>query len=185
MKILVTGANGFVGKNLIAELQNRGYNEIFVFDVDTDPTYLDLYCKDAQFVYHLAGVNRPKDPNQFMEVNCGFLSTLLETLKKYKNTCPIMMSSSIQAALDNPYGRSKKAGEDLLFEYGRVTGAKTLVYRFPNIFGKWCQPNYNSVVATFCYNIARDLRIDVHDPLKVIRLAYIDDVVNELIVALN
>lgn len=185
MKILVTGAKGFIGKNLIAELRNRKYNDIFEYDIDTDSTLLDGYCKEADFVFHLAGVNRPKEQVEFMEGNFGFTSKLLDTLKSYNNTCPVMISSSIQAVLDNPYGKSKKAGEDLLFEYGREVGAKVLVYRFPNVFGKWCRPNYNSAVATFCYNIARDLPITVNDPSVVMNLVYIDDVVEELINALE
>ncbi len=185
MNILVTGAKGFIGKNLIAELKNRKYTDIFEYDKDTDPSLLDKYCKEADYIFHLAGVNRPKDQSEFMEGNYGFTSTLLGTLKKYKNTCPIMISSSIQAKLDNPYGKSKKAGEDLLFEYGKETGAKVLVYRFPNVFGKWCRPNYNSAIATFCHNIARDLPITVNDPGVVMNLVYIDDVVEELINALN
>lgn len=185
MNILVTGSNGFIGKNLIAELRNRKYNNIFEFDKDTDSNLLDVYCKDADFVFHLAGVNRPKDQTEFMTGNFGFTSTLLDTLKKYKNTSPIMISSSIQAELNNPYGESKKAGEDLLFQYSKETGAKVLVYRFPNVFGKWCQPNYNSAIATFCYNIAHDLPIKVNDSSVMMSLVYIDDVVDELINALN
>ena len=185
MKILITGAKGFIGKNLIAELKNRDYTNIFEYDIDTNPDLLDKYCKEANFVFHLAGVNRPKDESEFMEGNFGFTSTLLEKLKKYNNTCPVMISSSIQAKLDNPYGRSKKAGEDLLFDYSKETGAKVLVYRFPNVFGKWCRPNYNSAVATFCHNIARDLPINVNDPKVVLNLVYIDDLVNELINALE
>lgn len=185
MRILVTGAKGFIGKNLIAEMKNRKYTNIFEYDIDTAPSPLEEYCKTADFVFHLAGVNRPKNQSEFMEGNFGFTSTLLSTLKKYKNTCPIMISSSIQAELDNPYGKSKKAGEDLLFEYGEKTGTKVLVYRFPNVFGKWCRPNYNSAIATFCYNIARDLPITVNDPSVVMNLVYIDDVVKELINALN
>lgn len=185
MKILVTGAKGFIGKNLIAELRNRKYDDIFEFDRDTDPSLLDEYCKEANFVFHLAGVNRPKEQSEFMEGNFGFTSDLLDSLKKYNNTCPVMISSSIQAELDNPYGESKKAGEDLLFAYGKETGAKVLVYRFPNVFGKWCRPNYNSAVATFCNNIAHDLPIQVNDPSVVMNLVYIDDVVNELINALE
>lgn len=185
MKILVTGAKGFIGKNLIAELNNQKYNDIFEYDMDTDPTLLDKYCKEADFIFHLAGVNRPKEQSEFMEGNFGFTSTLLATLSEYKNNCPILISSSIQAELDNPYGKSKKAGEDLLFRYGAETGAKVLVYRFPNVFGKWCRPNYNSAVATFCHNIAHDLPITVNDPSVVMNLVYIDDVVEELINALN
>ncbi|SHI53377.1 capsular polysaccharide biosynthesis protein CapF [Lutispora thermophila] len=185
MKILVTGAKGFIGKNLVAELKNRKYDDILEYDKETDPSLLGNYCKEADFVFHLAGVNRPKEQSEFMEGNFGFTSTLLNTLKKYKNKCPVMMSSSTQAKLDNPYGKSKKAGEDLLFDYSRETGVKVLIYRFPNVFGKWCKPNYNSAVATFCYNIAHDLPITVNDPSVVMNLVYIDDVVNELVNALE
>lgn len=185
MNILVTGSNGFIGKNLIAELNNRGYTDIFEFDKDTKSSLLDDYCKKADFVFHLAGVNRPKEQSEFMEGNFGFTSELLNTLKKHSNTSPIMISSSIQAKLENPYGESKKAGEDLLFKYSEETGAKVLIYRFPNVFGKWSKPNYNSAVATFCYNVARELDITVNDPSVVMNLVYIDDVVNELINALE
>lgn len=185
MKILVTGAKGFIGKNLIVELRNRKYTEIFEYDRDTNPSLLDEYSKKANFVFHLAGVNRPKEQSEFMEGNFGFTSDLLNSLKKHNNTCPVMISSSIQAELDNPYGESKKAGEDLLFAYGKETRSKVLVYRFPNVFGKWCRPNYNSAVATFCHNIAHDVSIQVNDPSVVMNLVYIDDVVNELINALD
>ena len=196
MNILVTGAKGFIGRNLIETLHNirDGKDKsfgietditVYEYDVDTDPALLDLYCKNADFIFHLAGVNRPQDPKEFMEGNFGFTSTLLDALKKYNNTCPIMISSSIQAALDNPYGESKKAGEDLLFSYSKETGAKVYVYRFPNVFGKWCRPNYNSAVATFCHNIAHDLPIKVNDPTVMMTLVYIDDVITELIAALN
>lgn len=185
MKILVTGAKGFIGKNLIAELKNRNYIEIFEYNRDTDPSLLDEYCKEADFVFHLAGVNRPKEQSEFMKGNFEFTSDLLNSLKKHNNTCPVMISSSIQAKLDNPYGKSKKAGEDLLFAYGKETGAKVLVYRFANVFGKWCRPNYNSAVATFCHNIAHDLPIQVNDRSVEMNLVYIDDVVNELINALE
>ena len=185
MKILVTGAMGFIGKNLIAELRNRKYDDIFEYDRDTDSSLLDEFCKEADFVFHLAGVNRPKEQSEFMEGNFGFTSDLLNSLKKHNNACPVMISSSIQAELNNPYGESKKAGEDLLLDYGVETGAKVLVYRFPNVFGKWCRPNYNSAVATFCHNIAHDLPIQVNDPNLVMNLVYIDDVVNELIEALE
>ncbi|MBF4695141.1 capsular polysaccharide biosynthesis protein CapF [Fusibacter ferrireducens] len=185
MKILVTGATGFVGKNLIAELRNRKYDNIFEFDKETDPNLLDYYCKKADFVFHLAGVNRPKEQSEFMEGNFTFTSELLNTLKKYNNTCPVMISSSIQAELDNPYGKSKKAGEKLLLDYGEETDAKILVYRFANVFGKWCRPNYNSVVATFCHNIAHNLPIKVNDSSVIMSLVYIDDVVDELICALE
>jgi UDP-2-acetamido-2,6-beta-L-arabino-hexul-4-ose reductase len=185
MKILITGAKGFIGKNLVAELKNRKYTDIFEYDRETDHSLLEEYCKKADFVFHLAGVNRPKEETEFMEGNFGFTSTLLNTLRKYNNNCPVMISSSIQAELENPYGKSKKAGEDLLFNYGKETGAKVLIYRFPNVFGKWCRPNYNSAVATFCHNIARDLPITVNDPSVVMNLVYIDDVVVELINALE
>lgn len=185
MKILVTGSKGFIGKNLIAELRNQNYNDIFEYSRESNESLLDEYCKEADFVFHLAGVNRPKDQSEFMDGNYGFTSTLLEMLKKHQNTCPIMISSSIQAELDNPYGISKKAGEDLLFEYSKETGAKVLVYRYPNVFGKWCRPNYNSAVATFCHNIAHGLPITVNDPNVVLNLVYIDDVMEELINALR
>lgn len=196
MNILVTGAKGFIGKNLIATLHNIADGKdksfgidsdltVFEYDIDTDASLLDAYCKNADFVFNLAGVNRPQDPKEFMEGNFGFASTLLETLKKYNNNCPIMISSSIQAALNNPYGESKKAGEDLMFAYGKETGAPIFVYRFPNVFGKWCRPNYNSAVATFCNNIANDLPITVNDPSVDMTLVYIDDVVAELIAALK
>ena len=195
MKILVTGAKGFVGKNLIATLNNIrtgkdksfGLSEditIYEYDIDSNPALLDAYCTDCDFVFNLAGVNRPKDQKEFMEGNFGFASTLLDTLKKHGNNCPIMISSSIQAELDNPYGQSKKA-EDLIFSYGGETGAQVYVYRFPNVFGKWCRPNYNSAVATFCNNIANDLPIQVNNPSVTMRLVYIDDVVAELILALQ
>ncbi len=195
MNILITGANGFVGRNLVTSLENiqegkdRTRNiqidNIFEFDLDTPKEVLDEYCKLADFVFHLAGVNRPKDEKEFMNGNFGFTSKLLDCLKKHNNRAPIMISSSIQASLDNPYGKSKKAGEDLIFEYGRENGIKTLVYRFPNLFGKWCRPNYNSVVATFCHNIANDLEITVNDRSHMMTLCYIDDVVCELINALS
>ncbi|MDF0727061.1 capsular polysaccharide biosynthesis protein CapF [Cytobacillus sp. S13-E01] len=185
MKILVTGAKGFIGKNLIAELRNQNYTDIFELCRETDPELLEKYCKEADFVFHLAGVNRPKDQSEFMDGNYGFTSTLLETLKKHQNSCPVMISSTIQAELDNPYGISKKAGEDLLLEYSKETGAKVLVYRLPNVFGKWCRPNYNSAVATFCHNVAHDLPINVNDPTVVMNLIYIDDVLEEFINALN
>lgn len=196
MNILVTGAKGFIGRNLIATLHNiadgkdRSFGldtdlTVFEYDIDTDPILLDGYCKNSDFVFHLAGVNRPQDPKEFMEGNFGFTSTLLETLKKHQNNCPIMISSSIQASLQNPYGESKKAGEDLMFAYSKETGAPVYVYRFPNVFGKWCRPNYNSAVATFCNNIANDLPITVNDPSVMMTLVYIDDVVSELIGALK
>lgn len=196
MNILVTGAKGFIGRNLISQLHNiqsgkaKNYNiandiKIFEYDIDSDPLELDVYCKNVDFVFNLAGVNRPKEQSDFMKGNFGFASILLDTLKKYKNTCPIMVSSSIQAALNNPYGESKMAGEELMFEYSKETGAKVFVYRFPNVFGKWCRPNYNSAVATFCNNIACGLPIQVNDTNIVLNLVYIDDVVNELIAALS
>ena len=197
MNILVTGANGFVGRNLVSQLENIGSGKarnyaiageelhVLCYDVDSDPAALEEYCRRADFVFNLAGVNRPEDPSEFMKGNFGFASLLLDTLKKCGNSCPVMISSSTQAALDNPYGESKRAGEELLFEYGRETGAKVLVYRFPNVFGKWCRPNYNSAVATFCHNIAHGLPIRVNDPSVVMHLVYIDDVVDELIGALS
>ncbi len=196
MKILVTGAKGFVGKNLVAQFNNikdgkaRCYGDlkvdaVYEYDIDSTIEELDAFCKDCDFVFNLAGVNRPQNQEEFMQGNFGFASTLLDTLKKYDNKCPIMISSSTQAALDNPYGESKRAGEKLMFEYSQETGAKVLVYRFPNLFGKWCRPNYNSAVATFCNNIANDLPIQVNDPKVVLNLVYIDDLVEEMIVALK
>lgn len=200
MNILITGAAGFVGKNLTAALQSikdgkdRTHpgitiDELYLYDVDTDPSLLEEYCEKADFVIHLAGVNRPKDPKEFMEGNFGFSSRLLETLKKYRNTCPVVLSSSIQATCigryDSEYGRSKKAGEELFFNYAKETGAKVLVYRFPNLFGKWCRPNYNSVVATFCHNIANDLPITVNDRSVQLELLYIDDLIEEMLCALE
>jgi len=181
----VTGAKGFIGKNLICELKNQGYTEIFEYDIDSDVKVLDEYCKDADFVFHLAGVNRPKENKEFMEGNYGFTTKILECLEKYDNFCPVMLSSSIQAELDNAYGISKKAGEELLIRYGENTGAKILIYRFPNVFGKWCRPNYNSVIATFCNNIAWGKGIVVNDPGVVLNLVYVDDVVAELVNAMN
>lgn len=185
MKILVTGANGFIGKNLIAELRNQKYTDIFQFDTDTKEELLDEYCRECDFIFHLAGVNRPQNQEEFMEGNFGFTSTLLDLLKKHNNKAPVMISSSIQAALDNPYGQSKKAGEDLIFSYSKDSGAKVLVYRFPNVFGKWCRPNYNSAVATFCNNIAHDIPVTVNDGSVIMNLVYIDDLVDELINALK
>jgi UDP-2-acetamido-2,6-beta-L-arabino-hexul-4-ose reductase len=185
MKILVTGANGFIGKNLIVELRKRNYDDICEFDVDTNIDLLDKYCKECNYIFHLAGVNRPQNQEDFMTGNFGFTSTLLDMLKKNNNSCPIMLASSVQAKLDNPYGKSKKAGEDLLFAYSKETGAKVKIFRFPNVFGKWCRPNYNSAVATFCHNIAHDYPISISDPELQMTLVYIDDVVNELIDSLK
>lgn len=200
MNILVTGAKGFVGKNLVAQLHNiqdgkaRWYPvgsdlKVFEYDIDSDPAELETYCKNADFVFNLAGVNRPKDQSEFMKGNFGFASTLLDTLKKYGNKCPVMLSSSIQATLigrygTSDYGKSKLAGEELFFDYSKETGAKVLIYRFPNLFGKWCRPNYNSAVATFCNNIANDLPIQVNDRATELELLYIDDLVDEMIYAL-
>lgn len=201
MKILVTGAKGFVGKNLCCQLNNikegkaRCYgdlqvDEVFEYDIDSTPEQLDNWCGECDFVFNLAGVNRPKDNDEFMKGNYGFASTLLDTLKKHHNTCPVMLSSSQQASLtgrfgNSEYGRSKKAGEDLFLEYGKETGAKVLVYRFPNLYGKWCRPNYNSAIATFCNNIANDLPIQVNDRSVQMEVLYIDDLVEEMICALN
>ena len=201
MKILVTGAKGFVGKNLCAQLNNikdgkaKCYGHlvvdaVYAYDIDSTPEELDAYCRDCDFVFNLAGVNRPQNQEEFMQGNFGFASTLLDTLKKYQNNCPVMISSSIQATLagrfgTSEYGKSKKAGEELMFQYGEETGAKVLVYRFPNLFGKWCRPNYNSAVATFCHNMAHDLPITVNDPSVELELLYIDDLVEEMIAALK
>lgn len=201
MNVLVTGAKGFVGKNLVCNLRNiaEGKNrtrpkltigEIYEYDLDTDPALLDKLCAGADFVFNLAGVNRPKDQSEFMEGNFGFASDLLEKLKKHGNKCPVMLSSSIQATLigrygQSDYGKSKLAGEELFFEYSRETGAPILVYRFPNLFGKWCRPNYNSVVATFCNNIANDLPIQVNDRSTELEFVYIDDLVEEMLDALE
>lgn len=201
MKILVTGAKGFVGKNLCCQLNNikegkaRCYgdlqvDEVFEYDIDSTPEQLDSWCGECDFVFNLAGVNRPKDNDEFMKGNYGFASTLLDTLKKHHNTCPVMLSSSQQASLtgrfgNSEYGRSKKAGEDLFLEYGKETGAKVLVYRFPNLYGKWCRPNYNSAIATFCNNIANDLPIQVNDRSVQMEVLYIDDLVEEMIRALK
>lgn len=181
MKILVTGAKGFIGKNLIARLENKENLEIFKHEKDTNAEVFDYYCKEADFVFHLAGVNRPKDPSEFMEGNFDFTSQLLKKLNKYNNSCPVMISSSIQADLENPYGKSKKAGEDLLLAYGKENGTKVMIYRLPNVFGKWCKPNYNSAIATFCHNIANNLPIQINDPNTTLSLVYIDDVVDEMI----
>lgn len=201
MNILVTGARGFVGKNLVCNLRNFAegkdrrrpglrLGEVFGYDLDTDPALLDEYCRRADFVFNLAGVNRPKEPREFMEGNCGFASTLLDCLRRLGNNCPVMLSSSIQASLvgryaQSEYGRSKLAGEELFFRHGEETGARVLVYRFPNLFGKWCRPNYNSAVATFCHNLAHDLPITVTDRSTELELLYIDDLVEELLDALE
>ena len=202
MKILVTGAKGFVGRNLCSQLKNirdgkaKWYNlpesieAIYEYDIDSTPEELDAWCQDCTFVFNLAGVNRPQDPKEFMKGNFGFATVLLNTLKKYHNTCPVMISSSIQATLagrfgTSEYGKSKKAGEELMFEYGKETDARVLVYRFPNLFGKWCRPNYNSAIATFCNNIANDLPIQVNDRSVEMELLYIDDLVDEMIGAIS
>ena len=200
MKILVTGAKGFVGKNLCAQLNNikdgkaRNYgvsvDAVYEYDLDSTPEQLDDYCKNADFVFNLAGVNRPQNQEEFMQGNFSFASTLLDTLKKHNNTCPVMLSSSQQASLtgrfgNSEYGRSKKAGEDLFLHYGKETGANVLVYRFPNLFGKWCRPNYNSAVATFCNAFANDLPYTVNDPSVELELLYIDDLVHEMIACLK
>ena len=185
MKILVTGSKGFVGKNLIAELKNKEYIDILEFDKNTDQSLLDQYTKECEFVFHLAGVNRPKDEKEFMEGNFGFTSELLDALKKHNNKAPVLITSSIQAKLDNPYGKSKKAGEDLLFDYSKETGADVYVYRLANLFGKWSRPNYNTVVATFCHNIARDIEIQVNNSYAELNLCYIDDVLEEFIKVLD
>lgn len=201
MNILITGAKGFVGKNLVENLRciKDGKNttrpelridEIYEYDVESDKKQLFYYCERADFVFNLAGVNRPKDDEEFMKGNFGFASELLEALKRYKNTCPVMLSSSVQATLagrfqTSEYGKSKLAGEELFFDYSRETGAKVLVYRFPNLFGKWCRPNYNSAVATFCYNTANDLPLTINDRNTVLELLYIDDLVEGLLDALE
>src|SRR5690554_1004798 len=177
MKILVTGSKGFIGKNLIVELRNQGYQDIYEYDIDSTLEELNDYTKDCEFIFHLAGVNRPKDEKDFLEGNFGFTSTLLDSLRKHNNISTIILSSSIQAERDNAYGISKKKGEELLFNYGKLVGAKILVYRFPNVFGKWCRPNYNSAVATFSHNIARNLPIQVSDPKIKLNLIYIDDLI--------
>ncbi|ROR29239.1 UDP-2-acetamido-2,6-beta-L-arabino-hexul-4-ose reductase [Mobilisporobacter senegalensis] len=181
MNVLVTGSKGFIAKNLIVHLKERKTLNIFEYDKDMELSILETYCKEADFIYHLAGINRTLDDLEFMEGNFGFTADLLDILNKYNKKCPVMISSSIQASLSNPYGKSKKACEDLLISYSIQSRAKAYIYRLPNVFGKWCRPNYNSVIATFCHNIANNLPITVDDPDKVIHLVYIDDVVKELI----
>ena len=200
MNILITGANGFVGKNLAEALKNirdgkdrtrpdLKIEEIYLYDIDSSKEELETACKNADFVFNLAGVNRPKDNSEFIKGNFGFAEELLDTLKKYNNKCPVMLASSVQATLigryDSDYGRSKKAGEELFFNYSAETGARVLVYRFPNLFGKWCRPNYNSAVATFCYNTANDLPITVNDRNTELELLYIDDLVTEMLYTLE
>lgn len=198
MNILITGANGFIGKNLIATLEtiidgrnnlypflNKEKVTLFKYDIDTEKSLLDEYCKKANFIFHLAGVNRPKNEEEFMKGNFGFTSELLNSLEKYSNKAPILITSSIQASLDNPYGKSKKAGEELMFNYSNKTYSRVFIFRLPNVFGKWCRPNYNSAVATFCNNIANDLPIKVNDPNILMNLVYIDDVVDAFIKALD
>lgn len=181
MKLLITGARGFIGKNLIAELRNRGYDDLYCCDRDTPNEELQQYLSDCKFVFHLAGINRPDNPREFMEGNCDFTTTLIEGLRAQRNCVPVLMTSSIQAELDNPYGISKRAGEEVLIAYGQETGVRVLLYRLPNVFGKWCKPNYNSVIATFCHNIAHDLEIQIDNPDTMMNLVYIDDVVGEFI----
>lgn len=201
LNILITGAKGFVGQNLVFTLEtlrdgrnqtrpNLAIGEIYQYDKDTDPALLEVYCQQADFVFHLAGVNRPENPEEFMEGNFGFSSLLLNTLKKHGNTCPVLLSSSTQASLEgrfagSEYGKSKLAGEELFFQYGQETGAPVLIYRFPNLFGKWCRPNYNSAVATFCHNLAHNLPIQVNDPAVELELLYIDDLIDECLDALE
>ena len=187
MKVLITGAKGFVGKNLTATIDAMKEKELEMlpYDIDTDPALLPVYTAECDFVVHLAGVNRPENTDDFMKGNFGFTSELLQNLIAAGNKAPILITSSIQAALDNPYGRSKKAGEDLLFDYGRENGVPVYVYRMPNVFGKWCRPNYNSAVATFCHNIARNLPITVSDPAHEMQLVYVDDVVAEILRAIE
>ncbi|ETP67651.1 capsular polysaccharide biosynthesis protein Cap8F [Planococcus glaciei CHR43] len=184
-KILITGASGFVGKNLVVELRNQGYSDLFLFNRSNSMEQLEEFTKHCDFVFHLAGVNRPEKEEEFMEGNLNLTSKLLELLKKNNNSSPILITSSIQAEKDNAYGKSKKAGEELLFNYSRETGTEAFVYRLPNLFGKWSKPNYNTVVATYCYNIARDIEIQVNNPEAELKLAYIDDVLEEFVKALK
>lgn len=185
MKLLITGAQGFIGKNLIAELEARKTHEILTFDLESAAGDLERHCQSADFVIHLAGINRPDNPDDFMQGNYGLTSLLLDALKSAGNTCPVLLASSIQAMLDNPYGKSKKAGEDLLLDYGCQTGAIVYIYRFPNVFGKWSRPHYNSAIATFCHNIARGLPIQINDPSAPLQLVYIDDVMQEIMRAIE
>lgn len=185
MNILITGAKGFIGKNLVSELREQGYTDLMEVDHHIDLSLLEEYCRKADFVYHLAGINRPKDSSDFMEGNYGFTNTLVNLLNDSNNNCPIVYSSSIQAESDNPYGKSKRAGEKLLLEYSKASNARVFVYRLPNVFGKWCKPNYNSVVATFCHNIARGMPIHIDNPEAIMKLVYIDDVIDELIRAIK
>ena len=185
MKILVTGSKGFLGKNLTATLRNYKEHTVFEYDIGTDSKLLDTYTKECDFVFHLAGVNRPEKESEFMEGNFGFTSVLLNLLIKNKNKSPLLITSSIQAEKDNPYGKSKKAAEDLVFKYGKDNNVKVYVYRLANVFGKWCRPNYNSVTATFCHNIANNLPINIHDENAVINLCYVDDIIEEFLSALT
>lgn len=185
MRILITGSNGFIGKNLIAELKNRGYTDLLEYDLDTSETLLDSFVQNCDFIFHLAGVNRPEKESDFFEGNFGFTSKLLSMLDKSKNTPPILITSSTQAELDNPYGRSKKAGEGVIYDYGKKNNVPVYVYRLPNVFGKWSKPNYNSAVATFCHNISRDIPIVVNDRNTLLKLVYIDDVINSFINSLE
>ncbi|MEL7568230.1 MAG: NAD-dependent epimerase/dehydratase family protein [Dehalobacterium sp.] len=185
MKILVTGAKGFVGKNLVAMLKVKGYTEIYQYDLDTDPTLLDVFTQDCDFVFHLAGINHSKDPNAFMKCNYDFTKTLLESLKKNDNKASVLITSTIQAVVDNPYGRSKKAGEELLLAYQKETRAQVLICRLPTLFGKWCRPNHNSIIATLCHNVAHGIPINISNPYVELNFAYIDDVVAAFIIYLT
>lgn len=181
MKILITGAKGFIGKNLVAELRNRGYTDLLEYDRCSDPDEWETYVRECEFVFHLAGVNRPEHPDEFEAGNTEFTTSLLETLRKYHNKAPVLITSSVQALIDNPYGRSKKAAEDRLLDYGAKNGIRIYIYRLPNVFGKWSRPDYNSVIATFCHRIARAWPVQVHDPGTIMNLVYIDDVVDTFI----
>jgi len=185
MKILVTGSKGFIGKNLIVSLKEKGYTNILEYDKDSEKEMLENYCIESDIIYHLAGSNRPKEISDFSDTNIGLTEEIINYLEKHNRNCPIVFASSIQAEKENPYGMSKKEAENVLFEYGTRTNTKIMIYRFPNVFGKWCRPNYNSVIATFCYNIARGLPISINEPAKVMELVYIDDLVNELLLCLT